>query len=357
MSCWHKQPLLDDSNSIAKYLHATKLLTKGGLNSQNDNVRVPHLPLKQLWQQLMPGTGSLRFSASFISSSVSNNLLPMCFMEPWAPATHHLFTSCRPFNLSHHHWSITMVWASTAMLMIHSYHQHSSHFPPLCLVNWLKDIRIWMSANWTLGCGSQFKAPEEGGLWRSTSSNLSLNLPSRTHLQTKTFILKLCSWHPHSCLITSYFNYGNDVLLVDHPYPYTSTRDCHFSCALAHTNHCKLTTQKSSNMFYDDPSTKMAHSSNKIGHTCWLLFKLVRWPEWSRSSSSDRNPYYLLHPDSPESSSGSLSDSQAPVQQHGTQAPNSIPLEETRNGLTLLHHPRNTGTCKLSHISAGTLQL
>lgn len=99
LSCWHKQPLLDDSHSIAKYLHTTTLLTKGGLNSQNDNVRVSHLPLKQLWQQPMPGTDSLRFSASFISSSVSNNLLPM---EPWAPTTHHLFASCRPFNLSHH---------------------------------------------------------------------------------------------------------------------------------------------------------------------------------------------------------------------------------------------------------------
>lgn len=113
------------------------------------------------------------------------------------------------------------------------------------------------------------KLPKREVLWRSTSSNVSLNLSSRTHVQTKTFILKLCSWNPHSFLITSYFNYANDVLfwstipnLIPPPETATSLR------ALAHTNHCKLTTQKSSNMFYGDPSTKMAHSSNKIGHTC-----------------------------------------------------------------------------------------
>lgn len=61
--------------------------------------------------------------------------------------------------------------------------------------------------------------------------------------------------------------------------------------------------------------------------------------------------------DSPERSSGRLSDIQALVQQHGPQAPHSVPLEETWDGLALLHHPGNAGTCKLPNICTGTLQL
>lgn len=106
-------------------------------------------------------------------------------------------------------------------------------------------------------------------------------------------------------------------------------------------------TLKCSNMLYKYLNTTMPCSSNNI---CWMMnFKPEWWLEWSI--------WGLLRSDSPERSGGSLSDSHTAVQQHGPQAPHSIPLEKTWDGLTLLHHPRNTGTCKLSHVSAGTLQL
>lgn len=60
---------------------------------------------------------------------------------------------------------------------------------------------------------------------------------------------------------------------------------------------------------------------------------------------------------SPESPRGRLSDSQAAVQQHGAQAFNSAPLEETRDALALLHHPGNACTRKFTNIRTGTLQL
>lgn len=60
---------------------------------------------------------------------------------------------------------------------------------------------------------------------------------------------------------------------------------------------------------------------------------------------------------SPERPSGRLPDGQAAVQQHGAQPSDCVPLEETGNGLALLHHPRNAGTCKLSNICTWTLQL
>lgn len=61
--------------------------------------------------------------------------------------------------------------------------------------------------------------------------------------------------------------------------------------------------------------------------------------------------------DPPERSSSGFPDGQAAVQQHGAQSPHGIPLQEPRDGVSLLHHPGNAGTRKLPHVRTGTLQL
>lgn len=61
--------------------------------------------------------------------------------------------------------------------------------------------------------------------------------------------------------------------------------------------------------------------------------------------------------DPPECSSGGFPDGQAAVQQHGAESPHGIPLQEPRDGVSLLHHPGNAGTRKLPHVRTGTLQL
>lgn len=78
---------------------------------------------------------------------------------------------------------------------------------------------------------------------------------------------------------------------------------------------------------------------------------------WAQPSEGIYSLALLSRLDPPEGSSGGFPDGQAVVQQHGAESPHGIPLQEPRDGVSLLHHPGNAGTRKLPHVRTGTLQL